>query len=71
MAEFRRARRSSWLTGDSGWIAVLWFAVSLVTAAQVVIGMAAVRMHHNWTLLFLVTVAAWLIFPVVRRSSWP
>lgn len=65
MAEFRRARRSSWLTGDSGWIAVLWFAVSLVTAAQVVIGMAAVRMHHNWTLLFLVTVAAWLIFPVV------
>src|SRR5215471_1268068 len=49
--------------GHSWWIAVLWLAISMITATQVVVGMAAVGMRHNWTAVFFTTVAAWLIFP--------
>ncbi len=48
--------------GHSFWVAVLWLAVSLITATQVVVGMAAVGRRHNWIALFFTTVAAWLIF---------
>ena len=58
LREVRPAR-----SGHSWWIAVLWLAVSLITATQVVVGMAAVGMRHNWIALFFTTVAAWLIFP--------
>src|SRR5215472_9894488 len=58
MSYFRHARSI-----DSWWVAVLWLAISLITATQVVVGMAAVGMRHNWVALFLTTVAAWLVFP--------
>lgn len=51
-------------SGHAWWIAVLWVAVGLITATQVVVGMAAVGMQHNWTALFFTTVGAWLIFPL-------
>lgn len=53
---------------DAWWIAVLWLAVSLVTAAQVVVGMAAVGRRQNWIVLFFTTVAAWLIFPAATPA---
>ena len=59
MSYFRHAR-----SVDSWWVALLWLAISLVTAMQVVVGMAAVGMRHNWVALFLTTVAAWLVFPL-------
>jgi two-component system LytT family sensor kinase len=49
---------------DAWWIAVLWLAVGLITATQVVVGMAAVGMRLNWIALFFTTVAAWLILPI-------
>jgi hypothetical protein len=44
------------------WVALLWIAVSLITATQVVVGMAAEGRRHNWVTVFFTTVAAWLIF---------
>ena len=35
-------------SGDSWWIAALWLVVGLITATQVVVGMAAVGMRLNW-----------------------
>jgi len=60
MSYLRQAR-----SGDSWWIAALWLVVGLITATQVVVGMAAVGMRLNWTALFFTTVAAWLILPLV------
>jgi two-component system, LytTR family, sensor kinase len=51
-------------SGHAWWVAVLWLAVGLITATQVVVGMAAVGMRHNWTALFFTTVGAWLIFAI-------
>jgi two-component system, LytTR family, sensor kinase len=51
-------------SGHSWWVAVLWFAVGMITATQVVVGMAAVGRRHNWAVVFFTTVAAWLIFPL-------
>jgi hypothetical protein len=59
MAYLRQAR-----IGESRWVAVLWLAVSLVTATQVVVGMVAMGMQHDWVAVFLTTVAAWLVFPL-------
>jgi LytS/YehU family sensor histidine kinase len=59
MSHLGRAR-----SGHSWWVAVLWLAVGLITATQVVVGMAAVGMSLNWIALFFTTVGAWLIFPV-------
>ena len=59
MAYLRQAR-----IGESWWVAVLWLAVSLVTATQVVVGMVAMGMQHDWVAVFLTTVAAWLVFPL-------
>jgi two-component system, LytTR family, sensor kinase len=58
MSHLQQAR-----SGDSWWIAALWLAVGLITATQVVVGMAAVGMRLNWIGLFFTTVAAWLILP--------
>jgi two-component system, LytTR family, sensor kinase len=71
-------------TRHSGWIAIVWLAVGIITATQVVVGMAALGMRHNWVSLFLTTAAAWLIwvvatpvilalsrrFPLVGRGNW-
>src|SRR5580704_5240762 len=58
---------SRWQAGSSHswWVAALWFVVGLITATQVVVGMAAVGAQHNWVALFFTTVAAWMIFPFV------
>ena len=58
MSYLRQAR-----SGDSWWVAALWLAVGLITATQVVVGMAAVGMRLNWIALFFTTVGAWLILP--------
>jgi len=50
------------LTRHSWWIAIVWLAVGLITAAQVVGGMAALGRQHDWTAVFLTTAAAWLIW---------
>jgi two-component system LytT family sensor kinase len=60
MSYLRQAR-----SGDSWWIAALWLVVGLITATQVVVGMAAVGMRLNWFALFFTTVAAWMILPLV------
>lgn len=72
------------LKRDSAWIALVWLAVGVITATQVVVGMAALGMRHNWVLLFFTTAAAWLIwvmatpvilslsrrFPLARGRYW-
>jgi hypothetical protein len=72
------------LTRQPLWIAVVWLAVGIITATQVVVGMAALGMRHDWTLLFFTTAAAWLLwaavtplilflsgrFPLVRAGDW-
>lgn len=72
------------LTRHSWWIAIAWLAVGAITATQVVVGMAALGMRHNWISLFFTTAAAWLIwvvatplilslsrrFPLKRTRDW-
>jgi two-component system LytT family sensor kinase len=72
------------LARHSGWIAIVWLAVGIITATQVVVGMAALGMRHNWASLFFTTAAAWLIwvvatpvilslsrrFPLVGNGNW-
>src|SRR5215471_13072224 len=50
------------LTRHSWWIAFVWVTDGLITAAQVVGGMAALGRQHDWTAVFLTTAAAWLIW---------
>ena len=52
------------LTRHSLWLAMVWLAVGLITATQVVVGMAALGMHLNWVSLFFTTAAAWLFWVV-------
>ena len=77
MSDLRHARHSLW-------VAILWFGVSLITATQVVVGMAAEGRQHNWFTVFFTTVAAWLVFcfatplvlwltrrfPLARAADW-
>lgn len=79
MSYLRRA-----LTRHSWWIAIVWLAVGVITATQVVVGMAALGRQLNWASLFFTTAAAWLIwvvatpvilslsqhFPLKRASDW-
>jgi two-component system LytT family sensor kinase len=72
------------LRRHSSWIAIVWLAVGVVTGTQVVVGMAALGMRHNWVSLFFTTAAAWLFwaaatpvilslsrrFPLVRAEKW-
>jgi two-component system, LytTR family, sensor kinase len=60
------------------WIALIWLCLGLVSGTQIVVGMRAVGMRHNWTALFLVSVLSWFVWacatPVVlslgRRLSF-
>ena len=52
------------LTRHSWWIAIVWLAVGVITATQVVVGMAALGRQLNWVSLFFTTAAAWLIWVV-------
>jgi hypothetical protein len=72
------------LTRHSLWIAIVWLAVGLITATQVVVGMAALGRQLNWASLFFTTAAAWLFwavatpvilslsrrFPLLRARDW-
>jgi two-component system, LytTR family, sensor kinase len=65
-------------------IAPIWIGLALTTGTQVVIGMRAVGMRHNWIALFLVSAAVWLVwaiatplvlwlgrrFPPVKALGW-
>jgi two-component system LytT family sensor kinase len=44
------------------WIAVFWLCMGLVSGTQIVVGMRAVGMHHNWTALFFVNAVSWLVW---------
>lgn len=75
--------RQAW-SGHAKWIAISWLAIGLLSAAQVVVGMAALGRHYDWAKLFFTTAASWLIwavatpfilamsrrFPLVRRDDW-
>jgi two-component system LytT family sensor kinase len=66
------------------WIALIWLSIGLANGTQIVVGMRAVGMQHNWGALFFVWTAAWLVwacatplvlemgrrFPPVRSSGW-
>ena len=72
------------LNRHSWWIAIAWLAVGAITGTQVVLGMRALGMQHNWIVLFFTTAAAWLLwaiatplilwlsrrFPLVRAGDW-
>ncbi len=61
-----------------------WVALGLINAAQVVVGMRAVDMRHNWSTLFFVSAVSWLVwacatplvlelgrrFPPTRAGGW-
>ncbi len=65
-------------------MAIVWLVVGVITATQVVVGMAALGRHYNWASLFFTTAAAWLIwavatpvilslsrrFPLGRAGDW-
>lgn len=42
------------------WISLLWLALGVVAATQTVVSMHSAGMHHDWVLLFTVTLARWL-----------
>ena len=42
------------------WIPLLWMALAVITATQTVATMHDEGMHHNWALLFAVSVGDWL-----------
>lgn len=60
MSDLRQVR-----SGQSWWVAILWLGVGLITAIQVVLGLAAGGRRYNWFAVFFATVAAWLILPLV------
>ena len=65
-------------------MAMVWLAVGVISATQVVVGMAALGRQLNWVSLFFTTAAAWLIwvvatpvilslsrrFPLGRAGDW-
>jgi two-component system, LytTR family, sensor kinase len=79
MSDIRRA-----FTRPAWWIAGVWLAVGVITATQVVVGLAALGRQHHWASVFFTTAAAWLIwaaatpailslsrrFPVGRGGDW-
>src|SRR5215471_17260364 len=52
-------------SGYALWIGVVWLIVGFVTAAQVVVGMAAVGMHHHWGALFFTTAASYVFWAAI------
>jgi len=42
----------SYLRQHRVWLAIVWLAVGVITATQVVVGMAALGRHLNWVSLF-------------------
>ena len=46
------------------WFAIClgWVALGLINATQVVVGMRAIDMRHNWSTLFFVSAVSWLVW---------
>jgi two-component system, LytTR family, sensor kinase len=44
------------------WIAPIWLCLGIVSGTQVVVGMRAVGMRHNWTALFFVWAVSWFVW---------
>jgi two-component system, LytTR family, sensor kinase len=44
------------------WIALIWLCMGLVSGTQIVVGMRAVGMQHNWAALFFVNAVSWLVW---------
>jgi len=69
---------------SSLWIGLFWLALGLINGTQIVTGMHAIGMRHNWPALFFVFSVSWLTwavatplvlrlgrrFPPVRASGW-
>jgi two-component system LytT family sensor kinase len=53
---------AKWLKHPGAWIALIWFSMGLVSGTQVVVGMRAVGMRHNWTALFFVNAVSWFVW---------
>jgi two-component system LytT family sensor kinase len=66
------------------WIALIWLCMGLISGTQIVVGMRAVGMRHNWTALFFVNAVSWFVwacttplvlslgrrFPLTRVPDW-
>lgn len=75
---------SKWPKHPGVWIALIWLCLGVVSGTQVVVGMRAVGMQHNWTALFFVSAASWFVwacatplilslgrrFPFTRPLHW-
>jgi two-component system LytT family sensor kinase len=73
-----------WSKFSAVWIALIWLSLGLVTGTQIVVGMRAVGMRHNWTALFFVSTVSWFVwacatplvlslgrrFPFTRALDW-
>jgi hypothetical protein len=44
------------------WIALIWLCMGIVSGTQIVVGMRAVGMQHNWTALFFVNAVSWFVW---------
>jgi two-component system, LytTR family, sensor kinase len=44
------------------WIALIWLCIGIVGGTQIVVGMRAVGMQHNWTALFFVNAVSWFVW---------
>jgi two-component system LytT family sensor kinase len=66
------------------WIALIWLCMGLISGTQIVVGMRAVGMRHNWIALFFVNAVSWFLwacatpvglslgrkFPFTRALAW-
>ena len=68
----------TWPKHPAVWIALIWLCLGVVSGTQVVVGMRAVGMQHNWTALFFVCAVSWFVWacatPFIlwlgRRFPW-
>ena len=51
-----------WSKLSALWIALIWLCMGLVTGTQIVVGMRAVGMRHNWPALFFVNTLSWFVW---------
>ena len=66
MSEITTSKMPRWI-----WITTIWTSIALFEATQIVFGMRAEGMHHNWPALFATTFLSWipwvLVTPLVLR----
>jgi len=52
----------TWPKHPAVWIVLIWLCLGVVSGTQVVVGMRAVGMQHNWTALFFVSTVSWFVW---------